>query len=183
MAARLHGAPVFHHDDAVCIPHGRQAVRHHQHRALLAQQGDCVFHGAFRRVVQRRGGFVEQQNGRVFNKSPRNRNPLTLAAGELAAVDACARLQALGQGFNEFQGVGAGSGLRDLRCRRIRTPVGDVGCHRVVKQHYVLPDPAQLGAQGDQIHLRNILTVEQDAALGRLKKARHQLHDGGFAAA
>ena len=47
----------------------------------------------------------------------------------------------------------------------------------------MLANPAQLGAQGDQIHLRNILAVEQDASLGRLKKARHQLHDGGFAAA
>ena len=156
---------------------------HHQHRALLAQQGDRVLHRALRRVVQRRGGFIEQQNRRVFDKSPRNRNPLALAAGELAAVDAHARLQALGQGLDEFQGVGAGGSLRDLRCRRIRTPVGDIGRHRVVKQHHVLPNPAQLGAQGDQIHLRDVLAIEQDAALGRFKKARHQLHDGGFAAA
>jgi hypothetical protein len=56
------------------------AVGNHQHRALLAQQSDSVFHSAFRRVIQRRSGLVEKQNGGVFDKRAGNCNPLALTA-------------------------------------------------------------------------------------------------------
>ena len=56
---------------------------------VMSDRGQPLYgflHGFFRLRVQGRGGFVEDEHGRVLVQCPGNRQPLALAAGELHGV-------------------------------------------------------------------------------------------------
>ena len=72
------------------------------HGAALHQPVECDLNRFFRCTVERRSGFVEQQDGRVLQNCPGNRNTLTLATRKLDAAVANHRVVAFGHGLDEF---------------------------------------------------------------------------------
>ena len=85
--ADLDDAAAFEHDDGVGALHGREAVRDHERRAVEHQRGQRVLHQPLRLGIERRGRLVEDQDRRVLQQRPRNRQPLALPAREpLAAL-------------------------------------------------------------------------------------------------
>ena len=77
-------APV-EHDDLVGTDDGREAMRDHQSRAVLRNPIERVLDFLFGLAVERRGRFVEQQDGRALENGPRDGDALLLAAGGLYA--------------------------------------------------------------------------------------------------
>jgi hypothetical protein len=69
------------HHDAVGLAHGGQAVGDDDHRAALADGLHVVLDDAFRLVVERAGGFVEDQDARVADQGAGDGDALALAAG------------------------------------------------------------------------------------------------------
>ena len=101
----------------------------------------------FRFGIERGSRFVEEQDRRVFQQSPGDRQPLLLSAGEQAAFVANDRLVALRLRHDEIVRVG---GLRrgvDFLLRRVEPSKLDVVEDGVVKQKRFLRDETDLLAQ------------------------------------
>ena len=144
MVALLHHAALIHDHNAVGMADGGQTVRYHQHRAVLAQARQRLLNGALGGVVQGRGSLIQQQNRRVLQECAGNRDALALPAGQLAAIAPHAGGQSAGHVLNELPGVGCFGGSDDGRLIGLRAAVGNVGGYAVIKQHHMLPHPAQL---------------------------------------
>ena len=80
------------------VLHDRDAMRHRPDHGqivtdkneaevvLLLQPGEQFQHLLLDRHVERAGRLIEDQDARFQHQSPRDRNPLTLAAGELMRI-------------------------------------------------------------------------------------------------
>src|SRR5207302_1855318 len=60
----------------------REAVRDHEGRPRLEQLVHVLLHGPLRLGVERARGFVEDEDGRTQVQCPRDRDALTLSAGQ-----------------------------------------------------------------------------------------------------
>ena len=78
VGAQLGDPAVLDHGDAVGVVRGEQAVRDRDHGAPAHQPRECLADRFLRFTVERGGGFVEQEDRRVFQEGARDRNPLTL---------------------------------------------------------------------------------------------------------
>ena len=65
-----------------------------------------VLHGAFALRVERRGGFIEQQDGRVLEQRAGDGDTLLLAARQAGAAFAKLAGEAFWQGVEEDVGIG-----------------------------------------------------------------------------
>src|SRR6266853_1736587 len=72
--------------DAMGCTHGRQTMGNEEHRASPAHLREIMLNNGFGLVVERTGGFVEDEDTRVADQRTRNRQALTLATGEGTAV-------------------------------------------------------------------------------------------------
>ena len=88
-------AAFVHYQDAVARENRRQPMRDHDRGALAHQIGQRGGNLRFAFGVERRGGFVEQQERRVAQNGARNRDALALTAGELDAAFADRRVVAV----------------------------------------------------------------------------------------
>ncbi len=66
MTALLGDAPALHHQNAVGIDDGCEAMRDHQRGAALRKLGQRLLDGAFGFRIERRRRFIEDKDGRVL---------------------------------------------------------------------------------------------------------------------
>ena len=139
--------------------------------------------GAFVGAVQGAGGFVKNQNRRVFQQGAGNGHALLLAAREFEAALAHHGGVALWRSADEAVNA------RRLRCFfHLRTAgtgaaIGDVVFHRVVKQHGVLRHDANGLAHAGLGDGFDVLPGYADVALLHVVKAVEQPCQGGLARA
>ena len=95
MPAELHDAPALEHEDAVGVHDRRKPVRDQDGDRLLIRSdfADRAADFLFRQRVERRGGFVENEQLRMTQERPCNRKALLLAAGDLHAAFSDQRIQ------------------------------------------------------------------------------------------
>ena len=105
--APLHHPSRVEHHDLVRVAHGGQTVRDHQHGPLGHEPVDRLLHQPLRLGVQRAGGLVEDQDGRVAEQRPGDRDPLPLAAREPGPALAEQRVVALRQLRDERSALAA----------------------------------------------------------------------------
>ncbi len=98
---------LIHDHDAVRFKNRRQAVCDDQRGAAFHQMFQGNLHGTFGLGVERAGGFVEQQDGGVFQQCPGDHDTLLLAAGQTGAVFAEFTVKTCGQCLDEVPGFGA----------------------------------------------------------------------------
>ena len=70
-----------------------------------------------------------------------------------------------------------------LLLRNVRLAVGDIVPHRVVEQHRLLRDDADLRAQRIQRHVPHIVVVDQNLPAADVKESRNQVHQRALARA
>ena len=102
----------------------RQAMRDDERGAIAHELHQRLLDAALGFVVERRGGFVEDQDGRVLEQRARDRDALPLAAREQRAAIADLGVEALRQLGREFVDIrGRRRGLDGfrIRLRRRRT--------------------------------------------------------------
>ena len=180
MGALFHDAARFHHHHPVGMFDGGQAVRHHQGGTALHEALQGFLHEAFRFVVERGGGFVEDQDGGILVHGACNGQPLALAAGELGRVVSHHAVHAHGQAFDE--GAEIGGLQRRLHAGTIQFAAqGHVGSNGVVEHHHVLAHHGDLGAQAVEGPVVQSHVVEQHAPARRQHKARQQVDQRGLA--
>ena len=73
-------AAFVHHDDAVGMAHGREAVGNDEHGPSLGDVGHVALHDGLGFVVERAGGFVQDEDARIGEEGARNRKTLPLVA-------------------------------------------------------------------------------------------------------
>ena len=95
MRALLDDVAVVHHDDAVGLFDGGQAVGNDDAGAAVHQTLQGLLDEAFGFVVKRAGGFVQEQYRGVFQDGAGDGYALALASRELVTVGADGLVQAL----------------------------------------------------------------------------------------
>src|SRR5439155_23485024 len=109
-----------------------------ERRAVEHRRGQRVLHEQLCFAVERRSGFVENQNRRVLQQRARNGQPLPLASRQFLAALANARLVPVVGGGNELVRV-SGPGHRfDLFGGGPQRSVRDIVGDGVVEQHRFL---------------------------------------------
>src|ERR1700680_2500605 len=98
-----------------------------------------------------RSGFVQDENGSIFQESARDSDALSLSAAQLEAAFSEYGVISLRQVLDKFVGQGGLCGTADGLPADLGPAVGDVACRRIVKQKSVLRYQADLLAQrGDR---------------------------------
>ena len=146
----------------------------------FAQRGvDLGLHAG----VDRRGGVVQDEDGRVAQQRPGQRDALALAAGQGQALFADDRVVALREAFDELVGPGDRGGPPDPVLVRVRVAVGDVGADGVGEQQALLEDVADPGAQRVEGQLADVGAADQHRTGRHVVEARQQGGRGGLAGA
>src|SRR5438034_10716367 len=122
-------------------------------RAAFHQALQRLENQAFRLGVQRAGGLVQNQNRRVLQQRPRNRDALAFAAGQRRAALADDRIVALGQTRNELVHVGSAGGVFNFGTRGGRPAISNVFGNRQRKQKRLLQYNGDLVPQTPQLHI------------------------------
>ena len=83
MIAALNNAPPFQDEDLVGVNDGGETVGDDQAGAVLSGELDLGLDGLFGDRVERGGGLVEDQNGRIFEQGAGDGDALFFTPGEL----------------------------------------------------------------------------------------------------
>ena len=151
--------------------------------APLHQGIQRFLHDAFGFVVQRAGGFIQNQNRRIFQKYARDGNALLLSAGKLKSVFAHVGIIAVFQIHDEFVRARQLCGADDFISARAGLAVFDVAQHCAGEHVYVLLHHADVAAQRFQREIADIAPVDADRTAGYIIKAGNQAAQRGLAAA
>ena len=147
-----------------------EAMRDDDHGAALHQVGQRGLHQRLALGIERRGGFVENENGRVLEDGAGNGHALALAAGEAEAFLADDGVVALRHAQNEIVRQGIARGLLHQGVLDVRLTVGDVVVHGVVEEDGLLRDLRHLAAQRGQGEIAQIVAVNENAAGGDIEE-------------
>ena len=125
--------------------------------------------------VERRGGLVEDEDGRVLEDGSGNAYALPLAAREFAATVANVGVKSLLGCHDEVVGIGNARCLLHLLARGVLHSKGDVVVERVVEENRLLVHVAHEGTKLCHAVVAQIHTVDGDAALVHVVESRQQV--------
>ena len=131
--------------------------------------------------VERGSGFVEDQDGRVFQNGARNRDTLPFTTAQAQAAFADHRVIALGQGHDEFVGQRRAGRFFHRLGGNLRLPIGNVVAYRVVEQDGVLGNDGDLRAQGSDGQVAHVAPVDEQPPSRDIEEARQQMHQRSLA--
>mmetsp|Transcript_33988 Transcript_33988/g.85615 ORF Transcript_33988/g.85615 Transcript_33988/m.85615 type:complete len:567 (-) Transcript_33988:863-2563(-) len=184
VVANLGDLPLVHYDDLLRVADRGQAVRDDHHGlaalGLLHDAIQCGLHQRLALRVQRAGGLVQQQQGRVSHQRTRDHDALLLAAAEHVARHT--RVVALRQLGDELVGVGQARRGHELLAGRV-DPVADVGGDGGGEELWFLADDADLAAVPASIQRAQRLAVQKQLALAGVVQALQQRHERALPAA
>ncbi len=133
--------------------------------------------------IQRAGGLVEQQNAGLFEDRARNGDALFLTAGQLEPPFADLGVEAVRQTGDKGVQVGQTQHLVNRLLARLGIPVGNVVAQRVVEQHGVLWDHADVATQAGLAQPADIVAADPDHAGVHVVETEDQASKRGFAGA
>ena len=162
---------------------GGQAVGDDQRGAAARGEVDLGLNGFFGARVERRGGFVEDQDGRILEQRAGDGDALFFTAREFQAAFANTRFVAVGQATDEVGELGGGRGGVDQAVGGLGATVLDVVAQAVVEKHGVLRHDADGLAQAVLLQVADVGAIDGDAPAGDVVEAEQQPAEGGFARA
>ncbi len=183
MAALLGDTGLIHHHDAVGVADGGQPMRDDQGGSPACQFRQGTLDGVLGFGIEGRGGFVQDQDRRVFEEHARNRQALFLTTRQFHPALADHGIQTVRQRSDGAVELGAPCGLQDLGFRRIKPAIENILAQGAAEQEHVLLHDADLAAQRFQGHRADIHPIDGDAAGLCLIEARQQGAERGLAGA
>ena len=78
----LDDAARFKHQNAVGVPDGGESVRDYEGRAAFHDFGECRLNSRLGKSVERARSLIEDEDWRILEQRPRDRQALALATGE-----------------------------------------------------------------------------------------------------
>ena len=184
----LDDAAAVEHDEPVHAADCRQPMRDGDDRAPFHQFGELFLDRRLDLGIERRCRLVEDQDRRVLQDHPGERDALPLAARQFDAALADMRIERgapvpIFEPFDEFERVGPARRVNDLGLARLGPAVADIVADRAMQQRGVLRDHADLRAQALLRQSGDVAPVDQDATAFRPVKPEQQMHECRFAGA
>ncbi len=149
--------------------------------ASLHEFGEGLLDGLLAFGVEGGGGFVENENGRVFEYGAGYAEALALSAAEGDAAVADGGLVAEREGVDEGVGVGDGGGLFDKVEAVVGVAEGNVVGDGVVEEDAVLRDESYLSTETVDVEVGDGCVVNEDGAASAVIEAWEEVDEGGFA--
>ena len=171
------------HQDAVGADHARQPVRQDQGRAALRQPVERLLDHRLVLGIDRGQRLVEDQDRRIAQQCPGDRQALALAARQVDAALADDRAVALRQLPDEFVRVGVARRCFELVLGRVGLAEAQILLDRAVEQIGVLVHDGDLAAQRLGIERAQIMAADPDRPGLRIEQAQQQPRDRRFARA
>src|SRR5215204_467846 len=161
-------------DELVGEGERREAVGDDDRRPVLHRLTEAESDLRLGRRVHGRRCIVQDQDPRVEQQRPCDRDPLALAARKRDPTLADHRVVRLRQRDDEVVGLREPGGLLDLLLGGVRPAERDVLAHRVREEERILRDDPDLPPQGDQLRLPHVETVDGHPAGGGVVEPRNQ---------
>src|SRR5262249_42627165 len=133
--------------------------------------------------VERAGGLVHDQDGRVSKDGAGDGHALALAAGEFDTAVADQGLVALGKAGDKIVRIGLAGGVLDIGATSTGSAVGDVVGNGAAKQQYLLRHDRHLVTQMAQRVVAAVSAVDQYPARVGVVKTEQQRDNRRFARA
>ena len=149
----------------------------------MGQLFEALAHKDLALVVEGAGGFVQNEDGRVLQEDPRDRNALLLTARELDAPLTHIGIEAVLQGADKALCARQTGRLDNFLPGRAGFAVGDVIRHRTAEQVDVLLDDADVLPQALEGDVLDVLPVDEDTASRHLVEAGDEVAERRLAAA
>ena len=162
-------------DNAVGRTNGAESVGNDQGCTAHSQVVESPLDLSFRHGVQRGGGLIQNQNGRILQEDPGNGHALLLTAGEQGAPLAYIGIKSMGHFQNILIDLRLLGRLDHLLHGGIGLSVADVLKNGIGKQEHILLDNANILVQALLGHLADILAIDGDDTGIHIIKARNQL--------
>src|SRR6058998_2618 len=150
------------------------------YRASRSQLGERLFNFLLRFRIERRRGFVEQQNWRVFENSACNGEALLLSTGKQASFVANDCLIALWLRHDELVCVSGFSGLVNFLWRSAQPAELDIVKDCIVEQERLLCDEPHPFTQRFLRDRAQILSIDFDSPGSRVVQAQDQRENSAF---
>ena len=166
----------------VGMAHGFQPMGDHDDRLFVSQFADGFHQLLFVFGVDIGGGFIQNDDGRVFQHGPGDGEPLAFAAGEGSSRLADDGVVALGQFQNEIVAAGLFRRRNHLIHGRVRLPEANVIGDGIVEQIYVLEHEAEILHQAVHIVIAHVAAAQGHPAAVHIPKPGKQVAQGGLAA-
>ena len=166
------------HKDARGIANGREPVGDHESRASLHHFVESGVNLGFGDGIQRAGRLIEDQDRRIFQQCPRDRQPLPLAAGQHAPALAGIGVESALAALDEFQCLGAGRRNPQLFIGRVRLADAQIVRDRTIEQQRFLEHHANISAQCGERQAADIHAVDPDEARLRIEGAMQKRDRG-----
>ena len=174
MGAALCDTVVRHHQDLIRAADGGQAMGDGDGRAVFGQLGQALLDPALALVVERARGFIQNQDGRVFEEHARDRDALFLSAGQARAALPDKGVIAVRQALDKVMDIGLLGRVYILLQAGAGLAGGDIFPDGAAKQVYVLLHNTDLAAQAFQCHATHIMPIDGHPAACHVIKARQQ---------
>ena len=158
-------------------------MRDDERGAVFCQLVECVLDLRFCQRVKRAGRLVQNEDGRIFEKDPRDGDALLLPAGEQRAAFADVGVEAVGHGHDVVVDLGPLRRLDDLVHLGVGLAVADVLKDGIGEQEDLLLHDADRAAQALLRHAAHVQPVDGDAAGRDVVKAWDELAERALAAA
>src|ERR1700744_3474322 len=181
--ARVDDVTVVENDDLVRVADGGQPVRDGDRGPAFGKGVERLLHGPFGLGVEGAGRLVQDQDARVPEQGPGDRDPLLLAAGEPVPAGADHGVVPVGQADDEVVDLGRAGRVLDLLVGGGGLGVAQVLPHRGVQQVGFLADYADDGGQVGQPEVAQVDAVDRDRAAAGVVQPGHQGPEGGLARA
>jgi len=167
----------------VAVLERARTVRDHDRRAVARQPIERIHDLALCSGVHRARGLIQDEQRRIPQERPSQRDPLALSAGQQHPALADARLVALGQRQDEVVRVRRPRGGLQLGCAGPGVRVGDVRRHARGEEHGLLEHDRQLPSQISEPIVTQVDAVQKDPTAGRIVEAQQQADQRGLACA
>ena len=144
MPAHAGDLAAVEHQDEVGVQHGRRALRDEKDGAVEGAQRNAQ--AGVRRIVERRGGVVEDEDLRLFDEGTGDGEALPLPAREVLALLLDGGVQPA-FGRNDVLRLGETHGLHQLFVRRVFVAPQKVASDGPLEEHGLLRHDAHPSAQ------------------------------------
>lgn len=183
VGALLHKFAVFQHKDLVGVCHGAEAVGDHHDGFSFHKFCKGFLHEHFVFRIEGRGGFVQQNDRRIFEQGAGDGNALALAARQGAAVFAENGFVALRQRAYKFVAVRCFCRCDHGVIARLRIAQANVVHDGVVKKRHVLKHEGQMAHQAFRLYAADVLATHADRSLLHVPESGDELSDRALARA
>ena len=138
MGTSFYNSAVIHDDDEVSVAYGGETVCYDDAGTPLHELVEGLLYGEFALGVECAGGFVKDEDGRIFEYGAGNTEALPLSAAEGNSAIAYVCVVTLRELGDEFVGMGDSGGTAHLLGGVAVATKSYVVCHGVVEEDAVL---------------------------------------------